>query len=172
MALIAVAIAMAIMIAIPAGLNANQAAAVSARNNIQASLDFMNNEIQNMSLVVEASYGSAGRGDQVIAIHQVKIMRYLGYHPLIVIHYHGHIEHQFAGGRSEHSRIRAKDRRHAEHEQLQAREFHSRQFLTRNPINLAASTAVWGIPTNRTIRRLTPTIVSGRAISPNETGSP
>ena len=61
-AVIAVAIAMAIMISIPTGLSANQAAAVSARNNIQASLDVMNNEIQNMSLVVEVSYGSAGRG--------------------------------------------------------------------------------------------------------------
>ena len=61
MALIAIAIAMAIMIAIPAGLNANQAAAVSARDNIQASITSMNNEIKNMSLVVEASYGAAGR---------------------------------------------------------------------------------------------------------------
>jgi hypothetical protein len=61
-ALIAIAIAMAIMISIPAGLNANQAAAVSARDSIQSSLNVMNNEITNMSLVVEVSYGSAGRG--------------------------------------------------------------------------------------------------------------
>ena len=125
-ALIAIAIAMAIMIAIPAGLDANQSAAVSARDNIQASITSMNNEIQNMSLVVEASYGAAGRTPGSLNFNRARLLEPRGINHFYVLD-HRCIEHQFAGGRGEHRRIYAKDRGHAEHERFPTRKLHARQ---------------------------------------------
>ncbi len=167
MALIAIAIAMAIMISIPAGLSANQAAAVSARDSIQTSLDAMNNEITNMSLVVEVSYGSAGRGvpgdrnstmppsemtttTSTITATDITNISSLDGVATIVSYV------QKTEGMPDMS------------------SFTPGSFTpgssSRPQMNFSSVYSVWGIPTDATISGLTPTIESGRAISANETG--
>jgi putative ABC transport system permease protein len=164
-ALIAIAIAMAIMISIPAGLNANQAAAVGVRDSIQSSLDAMNNEISNMSLVVEVSYGSAGRGvpgdrnfthssaataTSTISAADISNISSLDGVVSIV----GYI--QKTEGMPDMS------------------SFSPGSFtpgsMTRQSMNFSAVYSVWGIPTGTTIGGISPTIVTGRAINANETG--
>lgn len=164
-ALIAIAIAMAIMISIPAGLNANQAAAVGARDSIQSSLAAMNNEISNMSLVVEVSYGSAGRGvpgernfthysaattTSTISATDISNISSLEGVVSIVSYV------QKTEGMPDMS------------------SFNPGSFtpgsMTRPSMNFSAVFSVWGIPTGTTISGITPTIVSGRAMGANETG--
>jgi putative ABC transport system permease protein len=165
--LIAIAIAMAIMISIPAGLNANQAAAVSARDSIQASLNAMNNEIENMSLVVEVSYGSAGRGvpgdrnftmltapttasTSTLTAADISNISSLDGVVTIVSYI------QKTEGMPDMS------------------SFTPGTFTpgstTRPQMNFSAVYSVWGIPTDATISGITPTILSGRGMSANESG--
>jgi putative ABC transport system permease protein len=168
-ALVAIAIAMAIMISIPAGLNANQAAAVSARDSIQASLDAMNNEITNMSLVVEVSYGQAGRGvpgdrnttmptaptatsTKTITATDVSNISSLDGVVTIV----SYIE---------------KTEGMPDMSSFTPGSFTPGSSTTRPQMNFSAVYSVWGIPTDATISGLTPTIVSGRAMGANETGA-
>jgi putative ABC transport system permease protein len=165
-ALIAIAIAMAIMISIPAGLNANQAAAVAARDSIQSSLDAMNNEISNMSLVVEVSYGSAGRGvpgernftqpsaattTSTISSTDITNISTLDGVVSIVSYV------QKTEGMPDMSSFTPGS-------------FTPGSSGTRPTMNFSAVYSVWGIPTDATISGITPTIVSGRAIAANETG--
>jgi putative ABC transport system permease protein len=163
-ALIAIAIAMAIMISIPAGLNANQAAAVGARDSIQSSLDAMNNEISNMSLVVEVSYGSAGRG-----VPGERNFSHTSTSTVSTI------------SAAEISNISSLDGVVSTVSYVQKTEgmpdmtsFSPGSFTpgstTRPSMNFSAVYSVWGIPTGTTISGITPTIVSGRAIGANETG--
>ena len=165
MALIAIAIAMAIMISIPAGLNANQAAAVSARDSIQSSLNAMNNEISNMSLVVEVSYGSAGRG----VPGEGNFSQYSAASTTSTI------------STTDISNISSLDGVVSIVSYVQKTEgmpdmssFTPGGFtpgsMTRPSMNFSAVYSVWGIPTGTTVSGITPTIVSGRAISANETG--
>ena len=171
MALIAIAIAMAIMIAIPAGLSANQTAAVSARDNIQASISSMNNEIQNMSLVVEASYGSAGRtpgnenftrqsftGYTASAISTFSSTDVSNISLLEgVVNIVGYVQ---------------KTEGMPNMTSFQPGSFtRGSGSYTRSEINFDSVYTVWGIPTNATIEGITPTITSGRSLDPNETGS-
>ena len=167
MALIAIAIAMAIMISIPAGLNANQAAAVAARDGIQSSLNAMNNEISNMSLVVEVSYGSAGRG--VPGDHNFTMPTMTATTTTSTI------------SSMDISNISSLDGVVNIVSYIQKTEgmpdmssFKPGSFTpgstTRPSMNFSAVYSVWGIPTSATISGITPTIVSGRAISANETG--
>jgi putative ABC transport system permease protein len=166
-ALIAIAIAMAIMISIPAGLNANQAAAVSARDSIQSSLDAMNNEITNMSLVVEVSYGSAGRGvpgdrnstqppittstlSSLSATDISNISSLDGVNTIV-----SYIE---------------KTEGMPDMSSFNPGSFTPGSTPTRVQMNFSAVYSLWGIPTDATIGGLTPTIVSGREIAANETG--
>jgi putative ABC transport system permease protein len=166
-ALIAIAIAMAIMISIPAGLSANQAAAVSARDSIQASLDAMNNEITNMSLVVEVSYGSAGRGvpgdrnftqpsastttvSTLSATDISNISSLDGVNSII-----SYIE---------------KTEGMPDMSSFNPGSFTRGSTTTRPQMNFSAVYSVWGIPTDATVSGLTPTIISGREMSANETG--
>ena len=167
MALIAIAIAMAIMISIPAGLNANQAAAVSARDSIQSSLDAMNNEITNMSLVVEVSYGQAGRGvpgehnwttrtdttptTSTITATDISNISSLDGVVSIVSYV------QKTEGMPDMS-------------SFSPGSFTPGSSTTRPQMNFSAVYSVWGIPTDTTISGITPTIVSGRTINANETG--
>ncbi|MGD0818002.1 MAG: FtsX-like permease family protein [Methanomassiliicoccales archaeon] len=170
-ALIAIAIAMAIMIAIPAGLNANQAAAVTARDNIQASISSMNNEIQNMSLVVEASYGSAGRTP---GNNNFTRQSYTNYAASSISTF----------STTDVSNISSLEGVVNIVEYVQKTEgmpnmtsFQPGSFtrgsgsFTRSQINLDSVYTVWGIPTNATIDGITPTIISGRGLNPNEAGS-
>jgi len=166
-ALIAIAIAMAIMISIPAGLNANQAAAVSARDSIQSSLDAMNNEITNMSLVVEVSYGQAGRGvpgehnwttrtdttptTSTITATDISNISSLDGVVSIVSYV------QKTEGMPDMS-------------SFSPGSFTPGSSTTRPQMNFSAVYSVWGIPTDTTISGITPTIVSGRTINANETG--
>ena len=166
MALIAIAIAMAIMISIPAGLNANQAAAVSARDSIQSSLDAMNNEITNMSLVVEVSYGSAGRGvpgdrnttqpsaaTTTSTISTTDITNISSLEGVVsIVSYVQKTE-----GMPDMSSFTPGS-------------FTPGTSTTRPSMNFSAVYSVWGIPTGTTISGITPTIVEGRAINANETG--
>lgn len=171
MALIAIAIAMAIMIAIPAGLNANQAAAVSARDNIQASITSMNNEIKNMSLVVEASYGAAGRTPGSYNFTRQDYSSYMA-------------SSTSTFSTTDVSNISSLEGVVGIVGYVQKTEgmpnmtsFQPGSFtrgsggFTRNSVNFNSVYTVWGIPTNITIDGITPTIVSGRGLNLNETGS-
>ena len=162
MALIAIAIAMAIMIAIPAGLNANQAAAVSARDNIQASITSMNNEIQNMSLVVEASYGAAGRTP---GSYSYPRQDYSGYTASSTSTF----------STTDVSNVSSLEGVVSIVGYVQKTEgmpnmtsFQPGSFtrgsggFTRSAVNFDDVYTVWGIPTNATIDGITPTIISGR----------
>jgi ABC-type antimicrobial peptide transport system permease subunit len=175
-ALIAIAIAMAIMIAIPAGLNANQAAAVSARDNIQTSITAMNNEIQNMSLVVEASYGAAGRTPGSFNFTRQSYSSFTASTTSIfsttdvsnvsslegVVNIVGYVQKtegmpnmtSFTPG----SFTRGSGGGYG-------------GGFTRSAVNFDSVYTVWGIPTNATIDGITPTIVSGKGLNPNEIGS-
>jgi putative ABC transport system permease protein len=170
-AMIAIAIAMAIMISIPAGLNANQTAAVNARDSIQSSLTAMSNEITNMSLVVEVSYGQAGRGvpgdrntttptastttstttSTITATDVSNISSLDG-----VVSVVSYIEK--TEGMPDMSSF------------TPGSFTPGSSTTTRTAMNFSAVYSVWGIPTDSTISGLTPTIVSGRAINANETG--
>ena len=167
-ALIAIAIAMAIMISIPAGLNSNQAAAVNARDSIQSSLTAMNNEITNMSLVVEVSYGQSGRGvpgdrnmtvpmtntasttSTITASDVSNISSLEG-----VVSIVGYIE---------------KTEGMPDMSSFTPGSFTPGSSATRTQMNFSSVYSVWGIPTDATISGITPTIVSGRAMAANETG--
>lgn len=168
MALIAIAIAMAIMISIPAGLNANQAAAVSARDSIQASLDSMNNEITNMSLVVEVSYGQAGRGvpgDRNMTaptVPSVSNMKTIAASDVSNIS-------SLDGVVSIVSYLE-KTEGMPDMSSFSPGSFAPGSSPTRTQMNFSAVYSVWGIPTDVTVSGLTPSIVSGRAINANETG--
>lgn len=171
MALIAIAIAMAIMIAIPAGLNANQAAAVSARDNIQASITSMNNEIQNMSLVVEASYGAAGRTPGSYNFTRGDYSSYTA-------------SSTSTFSSTDVSNVSSLEGVVGIVGYVQKTEgmpnmtsFQPGSFtrgsggFSRSQINFDSVYTIWGIPTNATIDGITPTIISGRGLNPNETGS-
>jgi putative ABC transport system permease protein len=169
-AVIAVAIAMAIMISIPTGLSANQAAAVNARNNIQASLDVMNNEIQNMSLVVEVSYGSAGRGvpsdrNSTTPTMPTSTTTTVSSFTATDISNISTLE----GVQSIVSYVQ-KTEGMPDMSSFKPGSFTPGSSSTPIQMNFSSVYSVWGIPTNRTISGLTPTIVSGRAISANESG--
>ncbi len=168
--MIAVAIAMAIMISIPTGLSANQAAAVSARNNIQASLDVMNNEIQNMSLVVEVSYGSAGRGvpgdrNSTTSTMPTSTTTTVSSFTTTDISNISSLE----GVQSIVGYVQ-KTEGMPDMSSFKPGSFTPGSSSTPTQMNFSSVYSVWGIPTNRTLSGLTPTIVSGRAISANETG--
>ena len=166
-ALIAIAIAMAIMISIPAGLNANQAAAVSARDSIQASLDSMNNEITNMSLVVEVSYGSAGRG----VPGERNFTQFTSTSSTVTTLTATDISNisSLDGVNSVVSYIQ-KTEGMPDMSSFNPGSFTPGSSTTRFQMNFSAVYSVWGIPTNATISGLTPTIVSGSEMSANETG--
>ena len=171
MALIAIAIAMAIMIAIPAGLDANQSAAVSARDNIQASITSMNNEIQNMSLVVEASHGATGRtpgsfnstgqdysshaASTTATFSTIDVSNVSSLEGVVGIV--GYVQKTEGmpnmTGFQPGSFTRGSGGFH------------------RSAVNFDSVYTVWGIPTNATIDGITPSIISGRGLNPNETGS-
>jgi putative ABC transport system permease protein len=170
-ALIAIAIAMAIMISIPAGLNANQAAAVSARDNIQASISSMNNEIQNMSLVVEASYGSAGRtpGNENFTRQS-----YTGYAASSISTFSATDVSNISSLEGVVNIVGYVQKTEG---MPNMTSFQPGSFtrgsggFTRSAINFGNVYSVWGIPTNATIDGITPTIISGRGLNPNDPGS-
>ena len=170
-ALIAIAIAMAIMISIPAGLNANQAAAVSARDNIQASISSMDNEIQNMSLVVEASYGSAGRtpGNENFTRQS-----YTGYAASSISTFSATDVSNISSLEGVVNIVGYVQKTEG---MPNMTSFQPGSFtrgsggFTRSAINFGNVYSVWGIPTNATIDGITPTIISGRGLNPNDPGS-
>jgi putative ABC transport system permease protein len=166
-ALIAIAIAMAIMISIPAGLNANQAAAVGARDSIQSSLDAMNNEITNMSLVVEVSYGQAGRG--VPGDHNMSTRTYTTTTTSTITATDISNISTLDGVVGIVSYVQ-KTEGMPDMSSFSPGSFTPGSSTGRPQMNFSAVYSVWGIPTGTTISGITPTIVSGRGINANETG--
>jgi len=170
-ALIAIAIAMAIMIAIPAGLSSNQAAAVSARDSIQGSISSMNNEIQNMSLVVEASYGSEGRSP---GNENFSRPSFTSYSESSVSTF---TTEDVSNVSSLEGVVSVVGYVQKTEGMPNMTSFQPGSFtrgsgdFTRSEVNFSSVYEVWGIPTNTTIEGITPTIISGRGLNPDEEGS-